>query len=916
MRKSTNLKHIGLFLTFLMLFSSTATLFAGAAEEATARSTGNETIDVSINDEYYDRGVGISVTVALTNLDPNSEYTLDWELCTTMYGECNLYASWAASGGNDPAGTEGTIDIGSGNMFTTLLFTFTDPGMFNEDAQTQTISGIQNESYYFEASLSIQEVPLTSGTSDNFILGGTLINVYSYIDDIPNVLKNTDIPFSGKIYFDHNNLALLDYDLDCGLFANGNSIPVDTYSIEDAQPYYPNWYFTGGNETTGLDVLTPTATSGTHHVECTLTRNLDNVVIGTIIGNDFEIIDADSTGMEVFAFAQLSSPHYERATDTITSQISVDVDFSNLFVGETYTLDWKLCTAIDNECNLYASWAASGGNDPAETEGQFTLTPSSSAHSETFVFTDPGMFNEDAQTQTISGIQNESYYFEASLSIQEVPLTSGTSDNFILGGTLINVYSYIDDIPNVLKNTDIPFSGKIYFDHNNLALLDYDLDCGLFANGNSIPVDTYSIEDAQPYYPNWYFTGGNETTGLDVLTPTATSGTHHVECTLTRNLDNVVIGRLIGNDFEIIDDTSNQDDATMTVVVSVHAIEQWGTVTISALDLDAGQEYKFDWIVHDSVPLTPVMMIQNDHVWVAGNDGTEEYVLPFHDIADTTNACITVVLSAGDTELQTVANVCWASASTADADGDGVYDKNDLCDNTPTSSVVQADGCSDGDGDGFDSDYETNCGSDPNDIASIPTDLDNDGTCDVLDTDSDGDGYLNADELLAGTNPLDDTSFPANRLPTCALYYSLEVDGIPVTFQGDAVIPALSGVTAQIGLDSMVPPVITIPAGSYYMTAHCIDLDGDDITLTVNDISIGPIAGEISAGALIVISENVSESINVTITWTDGSDTLMTMVTVNLESDAPVSSIPGFSLLLGMSAVLLAGYASRRKIEF
>jgi hypothetical protein len=100
------------------------------------------------------------------------------------------------------------------------------------------------------------------------------------------------------------------------------------------------------------------------------------------------------------------------------------------------------------------------------------------------------------------------------------------------------------------------------------------------------------------------------------------------------------------------------------------------------------------------------------------------------------------------------------------------------------------------------------------------------------------------------------------------------------------------------------------------MTAHCIDLDGDDITLTVNDISIGPIAGEISAGALIVISENVSESINVTITWTDGSDTLMTMVTVNLESDAPVSSIPGFSLLLGMSAVLLAGYASRRKIEF
>ena len=648
MRNSANLKPLSIFLTVLMLFTSVATFAASAEEDASARSTGNETMNVDINDVYYERGSGITVTVTLTNLDPNSEYTLDWELCSARYDQCELYNEWAAEGGNDPAETEGSIDIGSGNMFTTTLFTFTDPGMMVYDTQTETMSGISNESYHFEASLSIQEVPLTSNVSDDFILGGTLTS-NSYLEENSNVLKNTDIPFTGRFNLDYYNLNLLNYDIACGLYEDGNTIPVDTILFED----------------------------------------------------------------------------YE----------------------------------------LYQQSAVFGGQE------------------------------------------NTSNY----------------------------------------------------------------------------------------------------------LTPTATSGTHHIECAVTRNYDSVVMGRIIGNNFEIIDDTANQDDATISVSVDIHAVEQYGNVTIEGIDLDAGQEYKFDWIVHDYVPLPPVVLMQNDHVWVEGNDGTETYVLNFHDLSDTTNACITVVFSAGETELETVANVCWESASTADSDNDGVYDKNDLCENTPPGAVVQADGCSDADGDGFDSNYEIDCNSDPNDITSIPTDLDNDGVCDQLDPDIDGDDYLNEDEILAGTDPLDASSFPANRLPTCALYYSLEVDGIPVTFDGDAVIPALSGVSAQIGLDSIVAPVITIPAGSYYMTAHCVDLDGDDITVTVNDITIGPIAGEVSAGALIVVGESVNETIDVTISWTDGSDTLIAMVTVNLESDAALSPLPGFGVLLGLCSILLAGFVTRKK---
>ena len=777
------------------------------------------------------------------------------------------------------------------------------------DTTIEAYTGIHNDSYHFEASLSIQEVPLTSNVSDDFILGGEM-GSNSYLEDNSNVLKNTDIPFTGRLYLDYYNLNLLNYDIGCGLFEDGNTIPVDTSLLDDFELYHQNSIF--GSYSNSTNFLTPTATSGTHHIECTVTRNYDSVVLGTIIGNDFEVIDADSTGTENLTFSTLSPLYADRTTTTTTSQITIDIDFENLFTGQTYTLDWELCSARYDQCELYFDWVAEGGSDPAETEGQLTFSATGSTHTETFTFTDPGLMEYDTTIEAYTGIYNNSYHFEASLSIQEVPLTSNVSDDFILGGTLSS-NSYLEDNSNVLTNTDIAFTGRLYLDYYNLNLLNYDIACGLYEDGNTIPVDTLLFEDFELYHQNAIF--GSQSNSTNYFTPIATSGTHHIECAVTRNYDGVVMGRIIGNDFEIIDDTANQDDATISVSVDIHSVEQYGNVTIEGIDLDAGQEYKFDWIVHDYVPLPPVVLMQNDHIWVEGNDGTETYVLNFHDLSDTTNACITVVFSAGETELETVSNICWASASTADSDDDGVYDKNDLCENTPVGSVVQADGCSDSDGDGFDSNYEIDCNSDPNDISSIPTDLDNDGVCDYLDPDIDGDGYLNADEVLAGTDPLVASSFPANRLPTCALYYSLEVDGIPVTFDGDAAIPALSGVSAQIGLDSIVPPVITIPAGSYYMTAHCVDLDGDDITVTVNDITIGPIAGEVSAGALIVVGESVNETIDVTISWTDGSDTLIAMVTVNLESDAVPSPLPGFGVLLGLSSILLAGFAVRRKYE-
>ncbi|MDP6905845.1 MAG: sialate O-acetylesterase [Candidatus Thalassarchaeaceae archaeon] len=92
--------------------------------------------------------------------------------------------------------------------------------------------------------------------------------------------------------------------------------------------------------------------------------------------------------------------------------------------------------------------------------------------------------------------------------------------------------------------------------------------------------------------------------------------------------------------------------------------------------------------------------------------------------------------------------------STIDSDGDGIMDNSDYCANTTTGQSVYADGCSDhqrdGDNDGI-SDADDQCPGFDDGI-----DADNDETPDDCDDllDSDGDGVADTDDLCAG---FDDT---------------------------------------------------------------------------------------------------------------------------------------------------------------
>jgi PGF-CTERM protein len=173
-------------------------------------------------------------------------------------------------------------------------------------------------------------------------------------------------------------------------------------------------------------------------------------------------------------------------------------------------------------------------------------------------------------------------------------------------------------------------------------------------------------------------------------------------------------------------------------------------------------------------------------------------------------------------------------------------------------------------------------------------------------------------ELASGTNPLDASSKPANLLPSCGVHYTLEADGIPATITGTAVIPALSATAAAAAAASGSGQTVTIPAGKYYIIVVCEDPDGDDITVTVNDVTVGPLSGVVKAGAIIEVGPDVAETVDVTITWTDGTDTATSTVTVNLDGSAQITPssnpIPGFTAGIGLMAMLSAVFAlSRRK---
>jgi hypothetical protein len=398
-------------------------------------------------------------------------------------------------------------------------------------------------------------------------------------------------------------------------------------------------------------------------------------------------------------------------------------------------------------------------------------------------------------------------------------------------------------------------------------------------------------------------------------------GDYYVECLLICVVDSTILSTHRGENISVLPPLGSQDDATISVNTMVKP-DGWALVLVSMAELDAGQQYSFTWDVLDVSTGTGIVMDSGDYTWVEGTDSTEMKILEFNALADSTFACIVVELSAADEVLVSLndtsssSNLCWIQNSVSDIDTDGVYDKNDECPATPYGSFVQLNGCSDTDLDGWDDSVEIDCNSDFQNPTSVLVDYDQDGICDTLDDDDDGDSFTDEIEYLRGTNPYDVNDFPINQLPVCTFYYTLEIDGMPAAnaLSGDIEVSTLViGSSSVPNMGTGIILILIVPFGNYFMIVTCQDLDNDPVTLSVNDIVVGLVLGEVIASAMITLSADVSESVDANITWSDGTNSATTFITVNLENTtAPSIYLFGFIAFIGIIALLGAAVVTRK----
>ena len=192
-----------------------------------------------------------------------------------------------------------------------------------------------------------------------------------------------------------------------------------------------------------------------------------------------------------------------------------------------------------------------------------------------------------------------------------------------------------------------------------------------------------------------------------------------------------------------------------------------------------------------------------------------------------------------------------------DDDNDGLLDL--LEETLGTNPKVR-----DSDGDGWEERMEMDCATDPTIASSVPSDVDGDGICDLLEADPDNDGWSSEDEVACLTDPLDPEDVPmdadgdriCDRFEAASLEYgNLTEDGFgylvigqsyrfepvleninPVLWTSDVPLPEGLELNATTGLIHGVPLVVQ-PLTA--ITLRALDLEQERFVETTVDLTVG-----------------------------------------------------------------------------
>ena len=712
-----------------------------------------------------------------------------------------------------------------------------------------------------------------------------------------------------------NTLPVGDYQLKAWSSVDGNAPPTDIYQDE---------YSTDGNDVFYKEfVLAPYDRYYTH---------------------EFSVVQGTTTGTEEIIFSNVQN-HYANGNSVIG-----DIAINNLDSNTAYDLEWRLCNYygdndgnwIDGSCDVMSSdflyddmmnGILYHGEEDYAIIGGAVNVPNSG---QTYTFQESITQIQDAldpngNTIPLSNGQNlqakylfngYQYSIGAILSISGVTVADSVSNGFAYGhaGT---ADIDLERAGNILENMDYMFEHELRNEFNDgivSSTLEWEISDvatqTVVASGsespnydattvpaNTLPVGDYQLKawssvdgNAPPtdIYQDEYSTDGNDVFYKEfVLAPYDRYYTH---------------------EFSVID-PSFGTLASFTPALPTISMQgnEWASITSTVDQLNSGDLHKIVWrIYQQNAP--SVDIITGEEQWVAP-PLSYTVVTNTNLLTETGTLCYDAQLYVGANGPFDSQTACWTQStisSTSDADSDGVMDNLDHCPFEAANNDIDGDGCEDpqdSDQDGLPDLWEVGFGLNPADPSDATADGDNDGLNNLqefatmtspisADTDMDmvNDGS-DACPLTPGTGVDGCPTGSVNLPPTCDIFFSIEADGLVA--QGDAALPGI--LPGQLGL------TIELPEGNYYIIAVCSDPEGDSVTVTLNNDVVTTGVASATAGILISISEGTNAQQTLTIDWSDGVNSLQTTLDVVLEEDdSGAISIPGFTFIVGILAIITA----------